>query len=102
MQIFFQQLEKYTPCRTKKAGHVPVKKKRKRTESPITEAVNCDAELWVNLDEPVPVLVSYFTALIDKDGLLNFRDDIYGHGKALAAKLFDWRLQWYCDQNNIY
>jgi murein L,D-transpeptidase YcbB/YkuD len=73
----------------KKLAMYLLKEKQEWTESRITEAMNRDAELWVNLDEPVPVLISYFTAWIDHDGLLNFRDDIYGHDKALAAKLFD-------------
>ncbi len=37
---------------------------------------------------PRPVLVVYFTAWVDDGGRLNFRDDIYGHDRRLAAELF--------------
>jgi murein L,D-transpeptidase YcbB/YkuD len=36
----------------------------------------------------VPVFISYFTAWVDNDGLLNFREDIYGHDKQMAERLF--------------
>jgi len=37
--------------------------------------------------KPIPVLIVYFTAWVDKSGVLNFRKDIYGHDEQLAAKL---------------
>lgn len=33
---------------------------------------------YVNVDEPIPVVITYITAWIDENGKLNFRDDIYG------------------------
>lgn len=45
-------------------------------------------EKYVTLKEPVPVFIGYFTAWVDSNGQLNFRDDIYGHDKKLEAKLF--------------
>jgi len=45
-------------------------------------------EKWVTLKDPIPVFVSYFTAWVDDEGLLNFRDDIYGHDKKMAERLF--------------
>jgi len=58
------------------------------TEEKIDEAMNLSNEKWVTLKTPVPVYVSYFTAWVDKEGLLNFRDDIYGHDKKMAERLF--------------
>ncbi len=44
-------------------------------------------ESWVNLDEHIPVHITYFTAFVDAGGKLQVRDDIYGHDKRLAAAL---------------
>jgi murein L,D-transpeptidase YcbB/YkuD len=45
-------------------------------------------EQVVPLRTPVPVFLVYFTAWVDGDGRLNFRDDVYGHDARLAAELF--------------
>lgn len=45
-------------------------------------------EKWVTLPETVPVLITYLTAWVDKNGVLNFRDDIYGHDKRMKAQMF--------------
>jgi murein L,D-transpeptidase YcbB/YkuD len=59
------------------------------TTSTITQAMNASKEKWVTLNEGVPVLITYFTAWVSNDGLLNFREDIYGHDKRLALHLFE-------------
>ncbi len=59
------------------------------THSRITDAMYAGTEKWVNLSEPVPVAITYFTAWADAAGNVQFREDIYGHDKALAARLFD-------------
>ncbi|MEO8109381.1 MAG: L,D-transpeptidase family protein [Ginsengibacter sp.] len=59
------------------------------TPEKIKEAMNASKENWVTLKKPVPVFISYFTAWVDSDGLLNFRTDIYGHDKEIAAHLFE-------------
>jgi L,D-transpeptidase YcbB len=58
------------------------------TDATIRQAMNRGTEKWVNLSEPVPVLISYFTAWVDESGKLNFRDDIYGHDKKMINQLF--------------
>ncbi len=58
------------------------------TSDKISEAMNASQEKWVTLKEPVPVFISYFTAWVDSEGLLNFRDDIYGHDKKMNELLF--------------
>jgi L,D-transpeptidase YcbB len=45
-------------------------------------------ETTVLLKEPRPVLILYFTAWVDRQGRLNFRDDVYGHDRKLADELF--------------
>jgi murein L,D-transpeptidase YcbB/YkuD len=58
------------------------------TDSRINDAMYSGNEKWVTLKEPVPVVITYFTAWVDEDGVLHYRDDIYGHDKVLADKLF--------------
>lgn len=45
-------------------------------------------EQRVQLKTSLPVYLVYFTAWADEDGTVHFRDDIYGHDKALATKYF--------------
>jgi len=58
------------------------------TPTKIKEAMGLTKEKWVTLKEPVPVFISYFTSWVDENGLLNFREDIYGHDKKMASHLF--------------
>jgi murein L,D-transpeptidase YcbB/YkuD len=54
----------------------------------IKELMNQDTEKQVKLDKKVPVFIGYFTAWVDKDGKLNFRDDIYGHDAKMKERMF--------------
>lgn len=58
------------------------------TAQKIDEAMNSSEEQFVKLKNPVPVLITYYTAWVDEKGLLNFRDDIYGHDNNLVQKMF--------------
>ncbi|HEY0730828.1 MAG TPA: L,D-transpeptidase family protein, partial [Chitinophagaceae bacterium] len=57
------------------------------TSAKIDKAMNAGKESWVKLNEPVAVAITYFTAWVDKQGVLNFREDIYGHDKQLAKRV---------------
>ena len=46
-------------------------------------------EKWMDVKPTVQVIIKYFTAWVDVSGQLNFREDIYGHDKRMAEKLFD-------------
>ena len=59
------------------------------TTKAITDAMNTSKENRVTLKKEVPVFISYFTTWVDEEGLLNFRDDVYGHDKNLAKGLFE-------------
>ena len=54
----------------------------------IAKAMNAGKELFYNIKEPVPVFIGYFTAWVDREGKLNFRDDVYGHDKKMKERLF--------------
>ena len=58
------------------------------TPERMTEAMLSGKETYVQLRERPPVMLVYFTAWVDGDGLLNFREDVYGHDRKLAAELF--------------
>jgi len=59
------------------------------TNTKIDSSMHLAKEKWVTLKQSVPVFLVYFTAWVDKDGVLNFRKDIYGHDKKMVDKLFN-------------
>lgn len=59
------------------------------TKEKIVAAMNRSTEQTVKLKEPIPVFIIYYTAWVDKEGNLHFRDDVYKHDAELAAKMFD-------------
>ncbi|HEV7332922.1 MAG TPA: L,D-transpeptidase family protein [Flavisolibacter sp.] len=58
------------------------------TPEKISAAMSSNKEQYVKLSEPIPVIITYYTAWVDETGLLNFREDIYEHDKDLIAKAF--------------
>lgn len=58
------------------------------TQEKIVSAMNQTTEKGVKLKDPVPVFVIYYTAWVDNDGQLNFRDDVYQHDSELVKKMF--------------
>ena len=54
----------------------------------IEDAMNSGEEKSVKLKKGVPVLITYYTAWVDEQGQLNFREDIYGHDEELNKKMF--------------
>lgn len=61
------------------------------TKAKIVAAMNGTKEKFVTLKDKVPVYIGYFTAFVDSNGRLNFRDDVYGHDAKLTATLFGSR-----------
>jgi L,D-transpeptidase YcbB len=55
-------------------------------EARIREAMEAGVSSTLRLDEPLPVLIAYGTALV-KQGRMYFFDDIYGHDRVLDAAL---------------
>ena len=58
------------------------------TPEKINEAMNSGNEKYVKVKDPIPVVITYYTAWVDESGRLNFREDIYGHDASLAQKMF--------------
>jgi murein L,D-transpeptidase YcbB/YkuD len=44
-------------------------------------------EKWVNLSNKVPVFIVYFTAWVENDGQLHFREDVYKRDEYLQREL---------------
>ena len=59
------------------------------TREKIVEAMNAGKEKAVALKKRVPVFIIYYTAWVDGNGLLHFRDDIYGHDQELYSRMFN-------------
>jgi L,D-transpeptidase YcbB len=58
------------------------------TPEKINKAMNSGKEQFVKLEKPIPVIITYYTAWVDENGGLNFRDDIYDHDATLIQKMF--------------
>jgi L,D-transpeptidase YcbB len=58
-------------------------------ETRILEAMHAGSEMYQNLKAKVPVYIVYFTAWVDEQGRVHFRDDIYGHDKELEQEYFN-------------
>lgn len=46
-------------------------------------------EQYFTLKETVPVFIAYFTAWVDREGKLNFREDIYKRDSRLARMIIE-------------
>jgi murein L,D-transpeptidase YcbB/YkuD len=53
----------------------------------ITAAMNKGVEQYVTLKTTVPVFIAYFTAWVDRQGKLNFRNDVYKRDSRLAKMI---------------
>ncbi|MEJ8571172.1 L,D-transpeptidase family protein [Microbaculum marinum] len=62
------------------------------TAEKIRSVIASGKKTVVNLEEPLPVHVTYLTAWVNKDGTVNFRNDIYNRDKRLREGLQMTRL----------
>jgi murein L,D-transpeptidase YcbB/YkuD len=53
----------------------------------IRECMASGKQQVVTLPEPIPIYIFYWTAWVDEDGIMNFRNDIYNQDEPLAAAL---------------
>jgi murein L,D-transpeptidase YcbB/YkuD len=58
------------------------------TTEKIDKAMNSSNEQFVKLKKSIPVVITYFTAWVDENGQLNFRDDVYKHDVETSQRLF--------------
>lgn len=50
--------------------------------------MNANEEKWVKIAGPAEVIITYYTALASDNGVLSLYEDIYGHDKIMARKMF--------------
>ena len=60
----------------------------KMSASAIDKAMNKGTEQSVSLKRKIPVYIAYFTAWADKDGNVEFYEDIYNRDNRLAQLLY--------------
>ena len=58
------------------------------TPEKISAAMNSGTEKTVRLKNSIPVLITYYTAWVDENGLLHFAEDIYNHDQPVLKKMF--------------
>jgi murein L,D-transpeptidase YcbB/YkuD len=58
-------------------------------EPSIIKAMNRGVEQTITLKKQVPVFITYFTAFVDREGKINFRNDIYDRDERLAKMIID-------------
>lgn len=56
-------------------------------ETAIDEAMHAGDRQSVNLDQSLPVYILYWTAFVHEDGVMQFREDIYGHDEPLLLAM---------------
>ena len=59
------------------------------TPAKIDAAMNLGREQYVTLKKKIPVYIGYFTAFINSEGAINFRNDIYKRDERLLTMLMD-------------
>ena len=57
-------------------------------EQRIRDTINTGEETWITLPKKIQVYLVYFTSWVDEEGNVHFRDDLYGHDKALKQEYF--------------
>ncbi len=57
----------------------------------VNAALKTGRKRVVKLSSPIPVHITYLTAWVNKDGAVNFRDDIYNRDEALSLALRNTR-----------
>lgn len=71
-----------------KMANYLLRNQKEWTPDKVNIAMNSGVEKVVKLTNEVPVLITYFTAWVGGNGLLNFRDDVYGKDTKLIGKRF--------------
>jgi murein L,D-transpeptidase YcbB/YkuD len=56
------------------------------SEERIAQITSGERSSSVELKNPIPVYIAYWTAWVDEEGLLQFRPDIYGHDRPRATQ----------------
>jgi murein L,D-transpeptidase YcbB/YkuD len=69
------------------AVHVLADAAGRFTPERLEEAIEAGGSPRIPVARPLPVYILYWTAFVGPDGLVQFRDDVYGRDRRLAAAL---------------
>jgi L,D-transpeptidase YcbB len=58
------------------------------TPEKIRAAMHGGKEQYVRVNNERPVYITYYTAWVDDNGQMNFRNDVYNHDQATATRMF--------------
>lgn len=58
------------------------------TPDKIRAAMNGNQTQTADVKDPESVYITYYTVWVDENGKLNFRDDVYGHDRETAERMF--------------
>lgn len=61
------------------------------TAEKINKAMNSGKEQYVKVKNSLPVIITYFTAWVDENGQLNFRDDVYQKDTQVKDRMFVYK-----------
>jgi murein L,D-transpeptidase YcbB/YkuD len=61
----------------KKLAEYLLKDSQRWRENDIDLTVNKNKEQWVKINQPMPIMIKYFTAWVDENQSLQLRKDIY-------------------------
>jgi murein L,D-transpeptidase YcbB/YkuD len=64
------------------------------TKDALVEFVKSGKRRWIDLKNPLPIYIVYFTAFAERDGALNFRPDIYGRDALLENAMRAYASPW--------
>lgn len=73
----------------KKLASYLLKDQPEWTEEKMEAAMHAGKEQWVPVKNPVPVLITYFTAWVDEEGYIHFRKDLYKRDERMAEMLLE-------------
>ena len=59
------------------------------TKEKITATMNDKKEQYITLKKSIPVFIGYFTGWVDRQGKLNFRNDVYKRDNRLAKMILE-------------
>jgi murein L,D-transpeptidase YcbB/YkuD len=57
------------------------------SEEKLAADIESGKTVKIALADPVPIFLTYFTAWVDRNGLVQFRSDVYGKDRELSRTL---------------
>ena len=72
----------------KKLANYLLRNDPKWNPAKVDDVLLTDKQIGINIKPTIPVYITYFTAWVDVNGQLNFRNDLYDLDKKLSKEVF--------------